>query len=127
MFLSVFTSLYEMAIGENSDYPEYRDSLFGSIGILTFIISIIFCVLFYIVLGRWREIWYNRVHWGITIIILSSIGFGLAFMQSKNLLSISDGYVIMFALFNSIFAAVYFILFSFLFKNFSTFSKRTPI
>lgn len=116
-----------MVIGENSDYPEYRDNLFGSIGILTFIISIVFCVLFYIVLGRWKEIWYNRVHWGITIAMLSSIGFGLAFIQSKNLLSISDGYVIMFALFNAIFAAVYFILFSFLFKNFSTFSKRTPI
>ena len=127
MFLSVFTNLYEMVIGENSDYPEYRDSLFGSIGVLTFIISIIFCVLFYVVLGRWKEIWYNRAHWGITIAILSAIGFGLAFLQSKNLLSISVGYLIMFASFNAIFAAIYFILFSFLFKNFSTFSKRTPI
>jgi len=127
MVLSIFPNLYEMIIGENTDYPEYRDNLFGSVGILTFFISIIFCVLFYVVLGRWKEVWYNRIHWSITIVLLSAVSFGLAILQSKNLLSIMDGYLIMFASFNAIFAVIYFIAFSFLFKNFSIFSKRIPI
>ena len=126
MFLSIFSSLYEIVTGENPDYPEYRESIFNSVGLLTLVISIVICLIFYVILGRWKGVWYSIIHWAITIVICAAIGFGMAFSLSKGELGVTDGYLIRFALFNGVYAAIYFIAFSFFFKNFSIFSKRTP-
>jgi len=126
MFLSIFSALYELFIGENEDYPEFREGIFDSVGLITFIIAIVICFLFYVALGRWKAIWYTTIHWIITIVLVAGIGFGFAFSQAKGQLGEADSYLIRFAIFNAIYASIYFILFSFLFKNFSIFSKRTP-
>jgi len=127
MLLSIFSLFYELIIGENSDFPEYREGIFDSVGLITFIIAIVICILFYIVLGRWKAIWYTTMHWALTIVLVTTIGFGFAFMQVKGLLGAVDSYLVRFAIFNAVFAAIYFIAFSFFFKNFSIFSKRTPM
>ena len=128
MLLSIFSPLYECTIGQNNDYPEYRQEIFNSVGILTLIIAVVFCLIFYLALGRWKEIWYNRTHWSITIVILAGMAFGLALMQTKGTLhSAIDSYLIQFSSFNALYAVIYFVVFSFLFKNFSIYSKRTPI
>jgi hypothetical protein len=127
MLLTIFSSLYELIIGENADFPEYRAGIFDSVGLITFIIAIVICLLFYVALGRWKAIWYTTIHWVITIILVAAIGFGFAFTQAKGQLGDFDSYLIRFAIFNALYAAIYFIAFSFLFKNFSIFSKRTPI
>jgi len=67
------------------------------------------------------------MHWALTIVLVTTIGFGFAFMQVKGLLGAVDSYLVRFAIFNAVFAAIYFIAFSFFFKNFSIFSKRTPM
>lgn len=126
MLLSVFSPLYELVCGVNSNYPEYRTQLFGSTGLLTIVLALIIGLLFYVVLGRWKLIWFNKAHWAATIALCALFGFLLAFISAKSLLGLVDGYLLRFALFNAIFAAVFFILFSFLLKNFSIFSKRTP-
>jgi len=127
MFSSIFTSLYEIVIGGNPDYPEYRDGIFASVGLLTLIIAVAICLFFYVALGRWKGVWFTRFHWAITIVICAAVGFGLAFSLAQSAIGVSDGYLIRFALINAAFSALYFIVFSFLFKNFSIFSKRTPI
>ena len=127
MLLSIFAPLYELFIGENADFPEYRSDLFDSLGLITFIISVSICLLFYVALGRWKLIWYTTIHWVLTILLVAAIGFGFAFTQAKGQLGTVDSYLIRFAIFNALYAAIYFIAFSFLFKNFSIFSKRTPI
>lgn len=126
MMLSIFSSIYELVCGKNSEGSEYRDSIFDSVGLLSFIIAVVICLLFYVALGRWRGIWYTKVHWAITIFICALIGFGIAYGLANNELKTVDGYLIRFALFNALYSAIYFIAFSFLFKNFSIFSKRTP-
>ncbi|MCA0447291.1 MAG: hypothetical protein LCH54_13790 [Bacteroidetes bacterium] len=126
-FFSIFSFIYEIIIGENSDFPEYREGIFDSVGLITLIISVAICLLFYVGLGRWKALWYTMIHWVITILIVASIGFGFAFSQAKGELGDVDSYLIRFAIFNAMYAALYFIAFSFLFKNFSIFSKRTPI
>ena len=127
MLLSIFSLFYELIIGENSDFPEYRDVIFDSVGLITLIIAIVICLLFYVALGRWKEIWYTNLHWVITIVLVAAIGFGFAFTQAKGQLGDVDGYLVRFAIFNGLYASIYFIAFSFFFKNFSIFSKRTPM
>lgn len=127
MLLSIFSNLYELVIGSNADFPEYRQGIFDSVGLFTLVMAIVLCLLFYVALGRWKAIWYTTVHWVITIVIVALIGFAFAYTQSKGQLGSVNSYLIRFAIFNSIFAAIYFIALSFLFKNFSIFSKRTPI
>lgn len=126
MLLSIFSSLYELAIGENLDLTEYRDSIFSSVGTITFICSLILCLIFYVLLGRWKGIWYNRFHWVITITVSAVIGFGFAYSMASSEIGEVDSYLIRFAIFNALYAAIYFILLSFVFKNFSIHSKRTP-
>lgn len=127
MLLSIFSPIYELIIGENADFPEYRDGIFDSVGLITFIIAISICLIFYVAIGRWKEIWYTLVHWVITVLLVAAIGFGFAFSQAKGQLGAVDSYLIRFAIFNALYAAIYFMAFSFLFKNFSIFSKHTPI
>jgi len=126
MLLSLFPTLYELIIGKNPDYPEYGESIFNSVGILSFIISIVICLIFYVGLGRWKPVYHKIHHWIITIIVVAGIGFGLAFTQAKGVLDFIDSYLIQFALFNAVFSALYFIIFSFFFKRFSIYSKNTP-
>lgn len=126
MLLSIFSVLYELVAGENPDYPEYRDQIFDSVGSLTFFMSAAVALLFYVVLGRWKMIWFNNAHWGTTIFICAIAGFGMAFLLARDELGFYDSYLIRFAFFNGLCAAVFFVLLSFLFKNFSIFSKRTP-
>ena len=127
MLLSLFSALYEALIGASADYTDFADHLFNDVGLLTFVVSAVICFVFYIVLGRWKSVWYTRTHWALTILLCALIGFGLAYFISKNALGIVDGYIIRFALFNALLAAIYFIVLSFAFKSFSIFSKRTPL
>ena len=127
MFLSIFSPLYELVCGENLDNPAYRDTIFNSVGLLTIVVAVVICLVFYVVLGRWKSIWHTRSDWAITAAICAAIGFGLAYSVAKEELGEADSYVTIFAAFNAIFAAIYFIAFSFLFKNFSIFAKRTPV
>jgi len=126
MLLSIFSILYELVSGENPDYPEYREQIFNSVGTLTFFMSALVALLFYVVLGRWRMIWFNNVHWATTIFLCAAAGFGISFLLARDELGLIDSYLIRFALFNGLYAALFFVLFSLLFKNFSIFSKRTP-
>jgi glucan phosphoethanolaminetransferase (alkaline phosphatase superfamily) len=126
MLLSVFTSMYEVFIGANPDYPEYREGIFNAVGLMTLVVAIGMCLLFFVLLGRWKNIWYTRTHWTITLLLTAVIGFAFAYSQGKSQLSVADSYLIRFAAFNALYGAVYFAAFSLLFKNFSIYSKRIP-
>jgi hypothetical protein len=127
MLLSIFSTLYELIIKSNPDSPEYQEGIFDSVGLITLIFSIVVCLIFYIALGRWKAIWYTTAHWVLTVVLVFAFGLGFAIIQAKGQLGMIDSYMIRFAIFNGIYAAIYFIAFSFLFKKFSIFSKRTPI
>jgi hypothetical protein len=124
--MKLFSLIYELICGANADYPEYREQLFRSIGLLTIVMTFVICFLFYVVLGRWKLVWFNNIHWAVTILFSAVACFLLAFLAAKGTLQVVDGYLVRFALANAVFGAVVFIAFSFLLKNFSVFSKRTP-
>ena len=126
MLLSVFSSLYELFIGDNPDYPEYRESIFDAVGLLTLIIVFVICLIFYAGLGRWKPLFHKLSHWIITLIIAAVFGFAFAYVQCSNTLGTTDSYVTRFSIFNSVFAVVYFVIFSLILKRISIFAKRTP-
>lgn len=54
--MALFTSLYEVFIGENPDYPEYREGIFSSVGLLTFLLAAVAAAIFYVAIGRWSTL-----------------------------------------------------------------------
>jgi hypothetical protein len=124
--VALFTSLYEVFIGENPDYPEYREGIFSSVGLLTFLLGAVAAAIFYVALGRWKPVFEKPVHWVITLVLTALIGFLLAYTQARGTLGATDSYTTRFALFNALYAVVYFFLFSILFKRFSIFARHTP-
>ena len=126
MLLSIFSFLYEIIIGENYNYPEYRDGIFSTVGLITFIISVVTCLIYYLGLGRWKPFFHQVGHWIIAFVITISLCFGLAFSIANDELGESDGYMIRFALVNSLYSLIYFLIFSLIVKRFSIFAKRTP-
>jgi len=123
---TLFTMLYESLCGKNQNISDYRERIYGSVGLLTVMTAIALGLLFYLALGRWRNIWHKRKHWVMTILFAATAGFGLAFGLAKGIIGSSDAYLIQFSLINAVLLSVYFILLSFLFKRFSIYSKRTP-
>src|SRR4051812_8144225 len=113
MLLSIFSSFYELICGSNPDFPEYRDSIFNYVGLLTLIVSAVICLIFYVALGRWKPIFYKLTHWIITIILVSLTCFALAYYYSKSIIETSDSYLVSFAGINALYAAIYFIILSF--------------
>lgn len=126
MLLSIFSTFYEITTGENSNVPEYQDGIFDLVGIFTLVLSIVMCLVFYVALGRWRQVWYRGIHWVITLILVALFAFGFAFVYSKSVIGSSDGYMFGFSFVNALYASIYYFGFSFLFKKFSIFSKHTP-
>lgn len=126
MLLSIYWYLFEPIIGVNANNPEYRESLFGSVTLISLLMAGIFCVCFYLALGRWRSIWHTLSHWIVTLFLCGLAGYTLAYLQAKSAIGAVDGYMIRFAIFNAVYSSVFFFVFSLLFKNFSIYSKRTP-
>jgi Na+/melibiose symporter-like transporter len=122
----MFSLLYELLGGKN-DNPVYEESIFPAVGLFTIILSVLFAVIFYVLLGRWRPVWDKQKHWLITMILLALIASGLAYSQARNgTEDDADAYMFTFSMINALYAVVYFVILSLLFKRASIFAKRTP-
>jgi len=122
----MFTSLYQLLCGTNDD-PVYASDVYPNVGLFTLILAIAFALIFYLLLGRWKPVWYKTSHWIITTIMLLIIGFFLALSQSKSATGEdADSFMYKFAIINAIIIFVYFFIFSILLKRASIFARRTP-
>jgi 4-amino-4-deoxy-L-arabinose transferase-like glycosyltransferase len=122
----MFTSLYELLCGKNDD-PVYASTVYPNVGLFTLVLAIVFAIVFYLLLGRWKPVWDKVSHWIITLVILLAIAFYLAVSQSKNATGEdADAFVYKFAIINSVIAFVYFFILSIIIKRASIFAKRTP-
>ena len=122
----MFKFLYELIAGKNAD-PIYATDVFPAVGLFTLLFSLIFGLVFYLALGRWKPVWDKLIHWVISLVILVGIAFFFALSQAKGATGEdADAYMYKFSLVNSLYAAIYFIIFSILLKKASIFAKRTP-
>ena len=127
MMLSIFSNFYEWCIGSNDD-PIYRDQVFFTVGLFTLLIALVFSIVFYLGLGRWKPVFYKLVHWIIAMVFLAIIAALLALLQSKGATKANDfdAYMVRFSLFNVLISVIYYIIFSLLLKRFSIFARHTP-
>lgn len=122
----MFKTLYELLTGPNAN-PAYRTDVFPTVGLFTLVVSLLTVVLFYLLLGRWKPVWHKLGHWLITMVLLAGFAGYFAIATAKAATEEeADSYMYTFALFNILFAIVYFIVFSLLLKKTSIFAKRTP-
>ena len=106
----------------------YAEGLYSSLGLCNFFISLFFVVLFYYIINRPAfSKWY---HWLIILLINFVVAFtlGVVLPQTKFVaLDIeyhSEYYV--FGLMNALIASLFYFLFSFMIRWWSTNAKRTP-
>lgn len=123
----MFETLYELLCGKNDD-PTYVTNIFPSVGLFSLIGAVVFAVIFYLLLGRYTHIWYNRKHWIITLIVLLLFAGAFALLNAKSQIGADsfDSFMVIFSLVNSLYVGLYFFVFSLLLKRFSIHAKRTP-
>ena len=122
----MFTAIYELLCGKNDD-PIYASNVYPYVGLFTLVYAIVFAIIFYLLLGRWRPVWDKMAHWIISLVILIAIAAYLALDQSKSATGEDyDSFMYKFAIINAVVATIYFFIFSILLKRASIFAKRTP-
>ena len=123
----MFTALYELLIGKNPD-PTYRNTVFTPVGLLTLVLMLGLAAVFYLLLGRWKAVFYSTAHWVITLVVALVIAFFLAVNYAKDATGEPemDSYMLGFGGVNLIFAGLLFFGFSLLFRRGSKFARYTP-
>ncbi len=127
LLTSIWTGMYEAFIGPNVNFPEYRTGIFSAVGLMTLLLAIAVCALFYAALGRWKPVFHKPLHWIVTLVLVGLAGFVFAWTQAAGTISTTDAYTFRFGLFNALYAIGYFIVFSLLLKRVSIFAKHTPL
>ena len=126
MLLTIFSGLYELISGANPDVPDYVDGVYDTVGQITLVLLVALAIIFYLLLGRWKPIFYKLGHWIFTLLVIMAASFAIAFVVAHEVIGEIDSYTYRFSLMNAIFSAVAFLLLSTAFKRMSIFSKRTP-
>lgn len=126
LLTSVWTSMYEAFIGPNVNFPEYRSGIFSTVGLMSLLLAIVVCAVFYAALGRWKPVFHKPLHWLITLVLTAVAGFVFAWSQAAGTIATSDSYTFSFGLFNALYVSLYFAIFSLLLKRVSIFAKHTP-
>jgi len=122
----MFEFLYELLCGQNPD-PIFATDIYPFVGLFTLIFALVFAVVFYIILGRSRPVWDKTVHWVVTMVILLIIAFGFAYNNAQTVTEEDENsFFYKFAMVNTLYAFIYYVIFSLIFKRFSIFAKRTP-
>lgn len=126
MLLSIFSSLYELISGANQSVPDYVNEVYDNVGTPTLIIVAIITAIFYLLLGRWKPIFFKSGHWIFTLLLTAIITAAFAFTSAMEVIGTADSYMFRFSLMNGIFSAILFFILSIILKRLSIFAKRTP-
>lgn len=126
MLLSIFSNLYQLISGAHQSVPDYVDEVYDNVGVPTLIIVSIITAIFYLLLGRWKPIFFKSGHWVFTLLLTAIIAAAFAFASAMKVIGEADSYMFRFSLMNGIFSAILFFILSVILKRLSIFAKRTP-
>jgi hypothetical protein len=129
---NVFRFLYELLIGKPEppmETPLYRSEIFPDVGGVSLLLITVLMVLFYYYglnhvmrTARFSH-WY---HWLGVLILNAVVAFSFAIYYCRANEVTPDSYVYWFAFANAFYSALFFFLFSLLFKWRSYNAARTP-
>ena len=123
----MFTTLYELILGQNND-PIYRDEIFTPVGTITFFVALLLAAVFYAGLGRWKAVFHRGIHWfiALAIMLVFAYGYAVGYALDRTGEAGTDSYMNGFGAVNALYAGLEFFIFSLLLKRFSIFARRTP-
>lgn len=126
MLLSIFSNLYQLISGAHHSVPDYVSEVYDNVGVPTLIIVVLITAIFYLLLGRWKPVFFKTGHWIFTLLLTTIIAGVFAFTSALKVIGEYDSYMLRFSLMNGILAAVVFFILSIVLKRLSIFAKRTP-
>lgn len=125
----IFASIYEMLYYDEAfSLDLYQEGVYSVVGIINLLTNLGMVLIFYYVINRpYFSRWY---HWLMILIITVVISFVTGYLVPNNIF-IGLGYeytleYIEFAVWNSFISIILFIVFTYLFKWWSTNAKGTP-
>ena len=123
----MFTTLYELFLGQNND-PIYDDEIFTPVGVITLLVALVLAAVFYLGMGRWKPVFHRVSHWVITLVLVLVFAFAYAvwYALDRTGAANTDSYMTGFGGINLLYASIEFFVFSVLLKRFSIHARRTP-
>jgi drug/metabolite transporter (DMT)-like permease len=121
----MFNYLYTLLCGKNIN-PDYKVHIYPFIGLFTLLFAAGLSFIFYVVLGRLRPIWYKTTHWLVIMVLILLVASSLAFNYAEQMTGGDTPFTYTFAMVNALYAFIYYVIFSLIFKRFSIYAKRTP-
>lgn len=128
----MFDFLYSYTVGNDYTYiNEFRESVFTNIGVVTLIVSLVLCLLYYPVINRITDKMDQFVHWVIFLVLAGVFGGVYALVTANNyivgILGDTEPQVpVLLWVMNGVYALLYFFVFSILLKKSSKFATKTP-
>ncbi len=132
--LNIFHSFngFYKAIGlKNQYFPQYNESIFFGVGLLTFLLPILFSYLYYKLANGLENFNALRhtIHWAIfgVINLLIIVLFTLMFSKSRTQLGSFDFFMYQLSFYNAVISSVLYFLSSLYFKRLSKHASEIPI
>ena len=109
--------------------PVFWNEIFPNVGLVNIITSLLLMFVFYYLINHilpvafFRKAW----HWALFMILSAAIGFGYALQYCDSKELEQNSYVWSFATINALYGALFYTIFSFLFRRWSRGASTTPV
>jgi hypothetical protein len=127
MFLNAFTIIYELLHGKQE--PIFREQIYAPVGVILVISTLAICALYYYFVNGLRARFNKRWHWALTLVCNVLLNAAAVVWVSMGQAETGDieTAILVLCLINGLYAAIAFILASFIFKWVSPHANCTPV
>ncbi len=122
----MFDLLYEYTVTSHANLPEMMESVFMTVGIVTFVASIVVAMIYYLLVNRMTDKFDQIVHWFIFLSIALVFAFVFAYAIANPYIDEGNPQPVLFWVMNTVYALVYFFVASVLLKKASKFATKIP-
>lgn len=122
----MFDLLYEYTVASHANLPEMMESVFMTVGIVTFVVSIVVAMIYYLLVNRMTDKFDQVIHWFIFLDIALVFAFVFAYAIANPYIDEGNPQFVLFWVMNTVYALVYFFVASILLKKASKFATKIP-
>lgn len=128
----MFEFLYNYTFPHDYSYiNEFAADVFPAVGIVSLLVSLAICLLYYVVINRITDKLDQVWHWAVFLLLTAAFGGIFAFLSAQSyLINIQNADVIiiplLFWVMNALYCLVYFFVFSILLKKASKYATKVP-
>ncbi|WP_026463605.1 hypothetical protein [Adhaeribacter aquaticus] len=131
MLPGFFKFIYELFLSSPQPpqtRPIFWNEIFPTVGLVNIALSLLFMAIFYYLINHILPIAFFKKagHWAIFLFLNAALNFWFALQYCDGKEVEQNSYVWSFCTVNAIYAAIFYILFSFLFRRWSRGASTTP-